>query len=977
MLKLKEYYSKIKIFLSVHEYFAAVLFFLILISIFFFPVVFQGKTLTTSVFGGGVIPSGAYGYEGVRPPFFTVRDPGAFDWVDEPLSNYIGKIIKEEKRIPLWNPNMGLGYPLLGGTQLGIFFPLNYIVFLFSSELAWDVLMLFRLFLAGFATYLFVRMIGLNKKPAFLAGVIFMFNGYAMGFINMAHYSSEALIPLLLLSYEYFLLKPNIKRFFLSVIVTSLVIFPGMPEASFFALLIGSLWFIFSSLLLHRKKIGLWRALIFFAAINIFALLLCSVQLLPFAELLRNSFNSHSNSSVGLSSIHFDTISSIFYPLIFNIIHAWIGSFYYLGVSSVILAILSFFGLNYLNGKERKIFIFFALFAFLGIAKFFGAPFINWIGLLPILNTLIFPKYQAPSIIFAISIIAAFGYSLVLNKKIRHINAKLALLFVGFLLLTVYSFRGLSKDFDKKLGDSNATINNITNFIINHIHVNIPSHVLVILQTNATIYYFVFAILSGVILFLCFWIILINANLESKNKYFKTLILLFVILEFYIYSFPLVRADRYDTYKEPPFVQFLENDKNDVFRIFSEETPGQGVLLYPNISSVFGIQDIRYLIALSDGRYSEFLTKVVGVSKDEINAIRFIGTSPLELNSKYLDLMNTKYFLVFHSFNQDNTLNDIDSSKTVTTNVSKFVARGNAVLNGKNLSGLMLHAPSEIEFPYYVSKDNKELNFEYGIADSGVERSNGVRFIVDYYCDGKTREAINDLVDPQNNKYLSWQEASLDLSECVGEEAKITFKSEDNGNNEYDHFFLGNFLSAKAKIVYDDGETEVLKNSDYLPRTFVVHRAEKIFEPEKIFDELKDSNFDIRENIIIEKDLPDSQLTGNESPVEDGSTAKISDYKDEQVKIDANMQNPGFLVLLDQYYPGWKAFVDGKEAEIYPTDYVFRSIYLEKGKHKVEFIYDPLSYKIGKYITLATILLLIIAYIFREKIDRGFFRKES
>ena len=81
------------------------------------------------------------------------------------------------------------------------------------------------------------------------------------------------------------------------------------------------------------------------------------------------------------------------------------------------------------------------------------------------------------------------------------------------------------------------------------------------------------------------------------------------------------------------------------------------------------------------------------------------------------------------------------------------------------------------------------------------------------------------------------------------------------------------------------------------------------------------------------------------------------------------MENDGFLVLTDQYYPGWKAFVDEKETEIYPTDYIFRSIYLDKGNQKVRFIYDPTSYKIGKYISLVTLLIMAGLFMKRKSID--------
>jgi uncharacterized membrane protein YfhO len=95
----------------------------------------------------------------------------------------------------------------------------------------------------------------------------------------------------------------------------------------------------------------------------------------------------------------------------------------------------------------------------------------------------------------------------------------------------------------------------------------------------------------------------------------------------------------------------------------------------------------------------------------------------------------------------------------------------------------------------------------------------------------------------------------------------------------------------------------------------------------------------------------------------------ITSYKDQEVTIDVKMENDGFLVLTDQCYPGWKAFIDGKETEIYPTDYTFRSIYMKKGSHTVRFVYDPMSYKAGKYISIATLLFLLGMLWYEKKIN--------
>ena len=63
-----------------------------------------------------------------------------------------------------------------------------------------------------------------------------------------------------------------------------------------------------------------------------------------------------------------------------------------------------------------------------------------------------------------------------------------------------------------------------------------------------------------------------------------------------------------------------------------------------------------------------------------------------------------------------------------------------------------------------------------------------------------------------------------------------------------------------------------------------------------------------------------------------------------------------FLVLSDTYFPGWKAYVDGKEEKIYRANYNFRAIPLRAGTHKVEFVYHPMSFTLGTVVTFLAIM---------------------
>ncbi len=57
------------------------------------------------------------------------------------------------------------------------------------------------------------------------------------------------------------------------------------------------------------------------------------------------------------------------------------------------------------------------------------------------------------------------------------------------------------------------------------------------------------------------------------------------------------------------------------------------------------------------------------------------------------------------------------------------------------------------------------------------------------------------------------------------------------------------------------------------------------------------------------------------------------------------------LVVSEVYAPGWRAYVDGKEVDILPTNYIQRGVALPAGEHTVVFQYDPLALKAGLWLT--------------------------
>lgn len=176
---------------------------------------------------------------------------------------------------------------------------------------------------------------------------------------------------------------------------------------------------------------------------------------------------------------------------------------------------------------------------------------------------------------------------------------------------------------------------------------------------------------------------------------------------------------------------------------------------------------------------------------------------------------------------------------------------------------------------------------------------------------------------------------------------------------------LGAMVLGKYMVVHnEDPNSIVFLNTKVIPRAFPVHSVVVEKDKSRILGILNHSQFNPREMVVLEETPPSLAA----SPVSSStSKATISRYKNDVISIYADMAENGFLVLSEKYYPGWKAYVDGKETKIYKADYLLRAVYLTKGTHKVEFVFDPLPFKIGLLVSSATFLFLIGAVVWRVR----------
>jgi len=146
----------------------------------------------------------------------------------------------------------------------------------------------------------------------------------------------------------------------------------------------------------------------------------------------------------------------------------------------------------------------------------------------------------------------------------------------------------------------------------------------------------------------------------------------------------------------------------------------------------------------------------------------------------------------------------------------------------------------------------------------------------------------------------------------------------------------------------------VYENENALPRAYIVSDY-RVLEESEILDVLKTNEFDPWQFVVIE------EIPGVPHP-EEGVVlveAKIAEYSPNKITCIAESSYPGFLVLTDNWHPGWKVFVDGEEKKLYQANYTFRAVYITAGKHEVVFAYISTYFNVGKIISIIVFVLSV------------------
>ena len=147
------------------------------------------------------------------------------------------------------------------------------------------------------------------------------------------------------------------------------------------------------------------------------------------------------------------------------------------------------------------------------------------------------------------------------------------------------------------------------------------------------------------------------------------------------------------------------------------------------------------------------------------------------------------------------------------------------------------------------------------------------------------------------------------------------------------------------------GSTNLYENEQFLPRAFVVGQTVPVEDFGAALSWLREG--DVAHAAVVEsgKTLASGEVRAGVAWVRRSPNRLV---------LDVTLDRPGFLVLSQVWYPGWRAEVNGQAVTVCRTDGVLSGVYLEEGSHTVAFTYRPAAAVCGLGLSLGGVAICLV-----------------
>lgn len=884
--------------------------------------------------------------------------------------------------IPLWNPDNMLGAPLVGNMQSAVFYPANWLYFIFPGAFSLAMRAWLKLFIAALGMYLLARRVaGVGPLGAAIASVGFSFGAFMTVWLLHPHTAVAAWLPWLWLATSALIGRQTARRLWLVAAVAAVVaviILAGHPETAYEIALVTGLFVIF---LLWRQRSQGWAYLVrgfgLWAGACFIGVCLAAVQILPFVEYLQNSASTllrGSATSAQAYSLPAYYAWTMISPDLYGnpAHHDWWGpqanyneANMYCGVLVILLAL---FAPLARERPQRQLSLFLLAFVGLAAAVVFNVPVLRQALVTATFTGLMATQRLTLVIEFALALLAGLGAHGLHMWVRQHRSARLALylgaaslllLLAGLVIpwLFAHSFFHLPDTLPENMLWQSGLLRALGLLLFSSALIAPALWLQARARGRETGTGGVPAVArtspvpgaAASILLWCLPLILFVDLLGANAGYLPT----------------ISPPNRYPPTAVTTFLQSQQPQFRSVATVWT---------LLPDTNLMYGVPDVRGYDALEPLLYHNLIQAADSTIRRNAQG----GFRPIHsLESHILDALNVRYVVsepgANPNFKQDVSQDGSGADQVTPPLVSGHTAGQTFVARQDNLAdiqvfgsttgprpagSLVFHLKTSPADPTDLITSRLDVaslqdNSWWDITFQPIQQARGKQFYFYLEAPGTSGSASDG---GGNMVRLGYTPGNP-----YGGGARMQDGKPADGDLLFGAYSFVDAANPRFNLALPGGphDASVFENVRALPRAWLVHRVEVQTEEDKRLGRLADPTFDLSGAAMLSASLPGRFALPGDTTASRGDDVRVTDYEPERVQVTTSSRIAGLLVLSDEQFPGWEASVDGQEAPILTADEALRSVYVPAGSHTITFVYRPVSFQVGAAVSIIGLLIVL------------------
>jgi hypothetical protein len=133
-------------------------------------------------------------------------------------------------------------------------------------------------------------------------------------------------------------------------------------------------------------------------------------------------------------------------------------------------------------------------------------------------------------------------------------------------------------------------------------------------------------------------------------------------------------------------------------------------------------------------------------------------------------------------------------------------------------------------------------------------------------------------------------------------------------------------------------ELFVYRNTRAFPRAFLAHRVRLYADSARLLADLSRASCD---DLMSTAFLQQDDVALRADQFGSGGNLAITDYAADAIRLTVDSHSASILIVTNNYSPFWTAWIDEREADLFPVDHAFQGLLVEEGSHQVLLAYSP------------------------------------